>query len=173
MDVETAILTRRSVRKFAAKPLERAALEEILKAGIWAPTGSNAQPWVFVCVTQPAAVHRIRVVSPGIFWDPAAIVCVCSDQAKAGRFRAGPDLARFDCAMAAQNMMLRAHSLGLGSCVIRSTNLEAVRLILQAPETVQPELLIIFGYPEGDTKAPPRDPGVIRWESCAGREGLA
>jgi nitroreductase len=171
MDVETAILTRRSVRRFTAKPLRRDILEKILKAAIWAPTGSNAQPWIFICVTQPAAVHRIRVVSPGIFWDPAAIVCVCSDQQKAGRFRAGPDLARLDCAMAAQNMMLLAHSIGVGSCVIRSTNLDAVRLILKAPETVQPELLVILGYPEGETAAPSRDPRVIRWESHAGEEG--
>ena len=171
MDVETAILTRRSVRKFSDRTVETDVLREVLEAAIWAPTGSNAQPWAFVCVTEPGAVHRIRVVSPGMYWDPRAVLCVCSDQRKAGRFRAGSDPARFDCAMAAQNAMLRARSLGLGSCVIRSANMEAVRLILGAPEHIQPELLVILGYPEGEAAAPPRDRRVIHWQTyCGGEE---
>jgi nitroreductase len=170
VEVERAILERRSVRQFSDRPVEARALREVLQAAIWAPTAANAQPWAFICVTDPAAVHRIRTVSPGMFWDPQAVVCVCSDQRKAGRFKAGPVLARFDCAMAAQNLMLRAFSLGLGSCVIRSTNLEALRLILQAPEHIQPELLVILGYPDGQPQAPPRDPGVIHWQRYGGQE---
>ena len=170
MEVEKAILERRSVRQFSKRPLETQDLQEVLRAAIWAPTGANAQPWAFVCVTDPAAVHRIRVVSPGMFWDPQAVVAVCSDQRKAGRFRGGPELARLDCAMAAQNLMLRAFSLGLGSCVIRSTNLEAVRLILEAPEHIQPELLVILGYPEGQPPAPSRDPGVVYWQKYGNKE---
>jgi nitroreductase len=142
----------------------------VLKAAIWAPTAGGAQPWAFVCITDREALRRIRTVSPGMFPDPQAVVCVCSDQRKAGRFKAGPVLARFDCAMAAQNLMLRAFSLGLGSCVIRSTNLEALRLILQAPEHIQPELLVILGYPDGRVQAPPRDTGVIHWQKYGNRE---
>jgi len=170
VELEKAILERRSIRQFSDRPVEQESLREILKAAIWAPTGANAQPWAFVCVTDPAAVHRIRVVSPGMFWDPKAVICVCSDQRKAGRFKAGFDLARFDCAMAAQNAMLRAFSLGLGSCVIRSTNLEAVRLILEAPDHIQPELLVILGYPDGQPKSPPRDPQVIYWQKYGNGE---
>ena len=170
VEVERAILERRSVRQFSDRAVEAQDLREVLKAAIWAPTGANAQPWAFVCVTDPEAVRRIRVVSPGMFWDPRAVICVCSDQGKAGRFKGGPELARFDCAMAAQNLMLRAFSLGLGSCVIRSTNLEAVRLILEAPEHIQPELLVILGFPEGQPPAPPRDPGVIYWQKYGRKE---
>jgi nitroreductase len=170
VEVEKAILERRSVRRFSDRPLEAQALRAVLEAAIWAPTGANAQPWAFIAVTDPEAVRRIRVVSPGMFWDPKAVVCVCSDQRKAGRFKAGPVLARFDCAMAAQNLMLRAFSLGIGSCVIRSTNLEAVRLILEAPEHIQPELLVILGYPEAPSPAPPRDTGLIYWQKYGNKE---
>jgi nitroreductase len=170
MEVEKAILERRSIRQFSDRPVETECLREVLEAAIWAPTGANAQPWAFVCVTDPAAVHRLRVVSPGMFWEPKAVICVCSDQRKAGRFKAGGKLARFDCAMAAQNLMLRAFSLGLGSCVIRSANLEAVRLILEAPEHIQPELLVILGYPDGQPQAPPRDVGVIHWQKYGYKE---
>lgn len=88
---EKAILERRSVRQFSKRPLEIQDLQEVLRAAIWAPTGANAQPWAFICVTDPAAVHRIRVVSPGMFWDPQAVVAICSDQGQVpGRPRAGP-----------------------------------------------------------------------------------
>jgi hypothetical protein len=54
--------------------------------------------------------------------------------------------------------------------VIRSTNLEAVRLILEAPDHIQPELLVILGYPDGQPKSPPRDPQVIYWQKYGNRE---
>jgi nitroreductase len=170
VELKEAILGRRSVRTFADRPVEEQSLREILEAAIWAPTAANSQPWVFVCVTDPAAVRRIRVVSPGMFWDPKAVICVCTDQRKAGRYKAGPLLAQMDCAMAAENIMLRAHSLGLGSCAIRSTNLEAVRLILEAPEHIRPELLVILGHPDGQPNPPPRDPSAIHWEKYGGKE---
>lgn len=170
MELENAILERRSIRQFTDHPVEMQSLREILKAALWAPTGANAQPWAFICVTEPETIHRIRVVSPGMFWDPRAVLCVCSDRRKAGKFKMGSVLAQFDCAMAAQNILLRAFSLGLGSCVIRSTNLEAVRLILGAPEHIQPELLVILGHPGSQPPAPPRDPGVIHWQRYGNKE---
>jgi nitroreductase len=96
------------------------------------------------------------------------LICLFSDQRKAGAFPLGPTLALFDCAMAAQNMMLRAWDLGLGSCVMRSTNLEAVREILQTPERLRPELLLMLGYPASVPPAPARDEGAIHWERYRG-----
>ena len=171
MNVEDAILRRRSVRRYTREEVDRAALARVLKAGIWAPTGSNAQPWAFIAVTRAATLHQIRVVSPGMLWEPKALICVCSDQRKAGAFPMGPTLALFDCAMAAQNMMLMAFELGLGSCVMRSTNLAAVREILEIPGHLQPELLLMLGHPDGPPPAAPkRDEGVIHWERYAGEE---
>jgi len=168
MDVEKAILGRRSIRQYTDRPVERSLLDKILQAGIWAPTGANRQPWAFIAVTDPQRVHQIRVVSPGMLWEPKALICLCSDQRKAAGFRMGPVLALFDCAMAAQNMMLRAYDLGLGSCVMRSTNLPALREILETPEHVQPELLIMFGYPAEVPSPPSRDERVIHWERFVG-----
>lgn len=171
MEVAKAIRERRSVRQFTDQPVEQAQLAKVLEAGIWAPTGGNKQPWVFIAVTEPRTIHQIRVVSPGMLGEPKALICIFSDQRKAGAFRLGPTLALFDCAMAAQNMMLQAWDLGLGSCVMRSTNLAAVREILQTPEHLQPELLLMLGYPVSQPPAPPRDEGVIHWERYGGKEG--
>jgi nitroreductase len=164
MEVEKAIHGRRSIRKYSDQDIEGRLLEKVLEAAVWAPTASNAQSWVFICVTDPATVHRIKVISPGIFWEPKALICVCSDQQKAGRSKTGPLLAVFDCAMASQNMMLRAFDLGLGTCAIRSTNMEALREIVKAPPHIQPELLIEIGYPADDPKAPARNHDIIFWD---------
>ena len=94
-----------------------------------------------------------------MLWEPKALICICSDQRKAGTFPMGPTLALFDCAMAAQNMMLVAVELELGSCVMRSTNMAALREILDIPDHLQTELLLMLGYPD----APPlRPPGGMR-----------
>jgi nitroreductase len=171
METEKAIRERRSVRRYTDRPVDRALLAKVLQAGIWAPTGGNKQPWVFIAVTDPRTIHRIRVVSPGMLAEPKALIGIFSDQRKAGAFRLGPTLALFDCAMAAQNMMLQACDLGLGSCVMRSANLAAVREILETPEHLRPELLLMLGYPAATPPAPPRDEGVIHWERYGGKEG--
>jgi nitroreductase len=169
MEVARAIRERRSVRRYTDRPVERALLAAVLQAGIWAPTGGNKQPWAFIAVTDPRTIHQIRVVSPGMLAEPKALICILSDQRKAAGFRLGPTLALFDCAMAAQNMMLQACELGLGSCVMRSTNLAAVREILQTPEHLQLELLLMLGHPASTPPAPPRDEGVIHWERYGGK----
>jgi nitroreductase len=172
VNVEEAILLRRSIRRYADRPVDRILLERILRAGIWAPTGGNKQPWAFIAVTCPETLHQIRVVSPGMLWEPKALICICSDQGKAGTFPMGPTLALFDCAMAAQNMMLLAVELGLGSCVMRSTNMAALREILGFPDHLQAELLLMLGYPDAPPPpAPGRDDGVIHWERYGGEEG--
>ena len=51
MDLFEGIHTRRSIRQFTEKPVARDQLIEIIKAGTWAPSGRNNQPWRFVIVT--------------------------------------------------------------------------------------------------------------------------
>jgi nitroreductase len=171
MDVEQAILKRRSVRTFTGQQVEREKLQKICTAAVWAPTGGNSQPWYFVPVTEPETVKLIKAVSPGLLGTPPAVIAILSDRKynvdKMGAI--GETLAEMDCCFAAQNILLRAHDLGLGTCVIRSFNQPAVREILKAPEGVLPELLVICGYPGNDPAPPPRRMDVIRWENFEGK----
>ena len=166
MELKEAILSRRSVRQFEERRIKKELLKEIVIAGIWSPTAGNIQPWMFFCITEPERIHTLQVVSPGVLGNPQALICVCSDQnrayQKAGK--GGTTLALFDCAMAAQNIMLRAHDLGLATCVIRSFNQTAVRELLEAPAHVQPELIINVGYPIGQPSKPARNMNVLHWE---------
>jgi nitroreductase len=167
MELVKALFERRSIRGYDDRAIDRNILEELLEAGIWAPTAGNIQPWIFVCVTGEELIHKMRTVSPGMLGNPKAIICVCSDQKKAID-RAGSGgklLALMDCAMAAQNIMLRGFDLGIGSCVIRSFNPNAIREILGAPLHIQPELLITVGFPKHIPKPPERNREVIFWEA--------
>jgi len=150
-------MNRRSIRKFTKGEIPQDSLRKILEAGIWAPSGSNAQPWRFVLVRRE--IDRIRMFSPGLFGEPSALIVICSDRERAERGE-GPlsiDLVTYmDIGAAAQNMMLRAYELGIGSCPVRSFNQKAVQKLLDLPEDKIPELIITLGYPDEKPPAPPR-----------------
>jgi len=170
MDLEKAIFERRSVRMFTDRPVDREKMEKLCKAAIWAPTGGNSQPWIFVPVTEEKNVRLIKSVSPGLLGTPPAVVVICANRKynieKMGAI--GETLSVMDCCFAAQNILLQAHGLGLGACVIRSFNVKAIQKIIKAPEHIIPELLIICGYPQKNPSAPPRRTDVIHWETYEG-----
>jgi len=157
MDVLEAIKQRRSIRQFTEQAIERELLEQILDAARWAPTAGNQQRWRFIVVTDPIVKEMVRKVSPGIFATPAAFIVICAERA--------PDASAWDewtyladCAVAAQNIMLAAHALGLGSCVAISYARSALKEVLDIPDQVNPELIVTLGYPAEDPAPPPRLP---------------
>jgi len=168
MELEELIFSRRSVRNFIDKPIEKEKLKALGKAAIWAPTGGNSQPWKFVIISNPDTIHLIKTLSPGLLGEPAALIAVLSRR-KYNIDKMGPigeTLALMDCSMASQNILLRAWDLGLGSCAVRSFNQKAVGEIIQSPEDCTPELLITLGYPGKSPSPPPRDTGAVVWETC-------
>ncbi len=157
MDVLQAIKQRRSIRQFTEQAIDRNLLEQILDAARWAPTAGNQQRWRFIVVTDPTVKEMVRKVSPGIFATPAAFVVICAEKV--------PDASAWDewtyladCAIAAQNIMLAAHALGLGSCLAISYARTALKEILDIPEQVEPELVVTLGYPAEDPAPPSRLP---------------
>lgn len=161
MDVLELIKARRSVRSFTDEAVSDDVLSQLVEAGCWAPSGSNAQAWQFVVLRDRDQMKKVLRFSPGLFQVPPAMIFVCVDRdralAKGGEM--GRDvMSLFDVAMAAQNMMLLAHAMGLGSCVLRGFDQKAVQVLLELPDQITPELLIIVGYPKVVPKAPRRRP---------------
>ncbi len=69
MDTLSAINTRRSIRKFTDKPVPRQLIEQILQAGIEAPSAKNRQPWRFVVATREGKqVAMIAAMRSGLEW---------------------------------------------------------------------------------------------------------
>lgn len=108
------ILTRRSVRAFNDQPIPREALEEILKAAIYAPSGMNRQTWQFTAIVNQEKITKLAHLIETVlerkgynFYKPAVIVL--TSNTKDSRW------AKEDNACALENMFLAAHSFGIGS----------------------------------------------------------
>jgi nitroreductase len=159
------IRTRRSIRRFQDDPIPPDLIYELLEAARWAPSGGNSQPWVFVVVREPDNVRKVKMFSPGLGGDPAALLIMCSDQSVKG------STAIMDVSMATQNVMLAATERGLGSCCVRSLNQGALQLLLKLPSHMVPELTISLGYPAESPKPPRRRPieEIAHWDEYGGR----
>jgi nitroreductase len=155
MNVFDAIKGRRSIRHFGDDPIGKDALEQLLDAARWAPTASNQQRWRFVVATSPTVKELIKQFSPGIFAIPSAYIAICVEKATdAGTGAEVSYLA--DCAIAAQNIMLAAYELGIGSCVVLAFSKTALTEVLNLPENVEPLLVVTLGYPAEAPEPPPR-----------------
>lgn len=161
MDVFEAIKGRRSVRKYKPELVPEDLVKKILEAAVWAPSGSNIQTWNFIVIKDKKVLDMVRKISPGYFGDAPLAILVCSDKERA--YKLGGKLGRdyltvADCAMAVQNMLLAAYASGLGTCVVKSFSSTAIKHILEIPEGIEPELLVIVGYPDQLPKLPSRRP---------------
>lgn len=158
MELWDAIKGRRSVRSFVDKPVERALLERLIEAAIWAPSGGNAQTWIFIVVNEKSRIEKIRAISPGLLGDPTALIVVCQDKDLA--YKKGGELGRdtlsvMDAAIASQNIALQASAEGLGSCLVLSFHKKGIQRLINLPEYIVPELLITLGYP-AESPTPPK-----------------
>lgn len=161
MDVFEAIKGRRSVRKYKPEPVPEHLVKKILEAAVWAPSGSNIQPWNFIVIVDKNVLDMVRKISPGYFGDAPLAILVCSDKERA--YKLGGELGRdyltvADCAVAVQNMLLAAYASGLGTCIVKSFSSTAIKHILEIPEGIEPELLVIVGYPNQSPNPPLRRP---------------
>jgi len=155
VDVFEAIKGRRSIRQFTDRAIDKDALERLLDAARWAPSAGNQQRWRFVVVTSSSQKELIRKFAPGIFLMPAAFIVICAEKAPdANPWAEATYLA--DCSIAAQNIMLAAYEMGIGTCVALSYAKVAISEILDLPENVEPLLVLTLGYPAEDPEPPPR-----------------
>lgn len=157
MELTQAIVSRRSIRKWGPKAVPKDAVLKLIEAARWAPSGGNRQPWRFVVVQDPALIRLIKMFAQGIFGDPPLIIAVSVEKGTGVEARPRRFTTKLiDIGMAAQNILLTAESLGLGSCAIRGINEEAVRELLEIPPTFQVVLLINIGYLDETPKPPPK-----------------
>ena len=174
MQLTEVIEKRRSIRKFSDKPVSRGILEELIKAAALAPTASNLQAWRFFVADDPKLVRDIDSFSPGLSGKPPVIIAIASDLAEVERRGSKNSLAyglMMDASMAAENLMLKAADLGLGTCAIKSYNDKAVHKLLNLPDTMRLEILISLGWPEGEPRTPKRKPmeEVLFWNAWEGQ----
>jgi len=155
-EVLKSIQERRSIRKFDYRPVPVEMLEKILNAARWAPSGGNQQPYRFIIVED--YVELVKAVSPNVYGDPPVIIAACLEYPK----NASKDtecLSLMGLGSAIQNMLLAAHSLGLGSlwcgCVQMRREVEKI-LGIEEDRDVHVYSLIGIGYTAEKPEPPPR-----------------
>ncbi len=171
MDVWTAVRTKRMVRRFDTRPLSDDHLTRILDAGRHAGSSKNQQRWDFVVVQDAELLRRLAAVGPYAdhLADAAAAVGLVTPDPRAP----GASLSlAWDAGLAAENMMLVAWELGIGSCPATVYEQEDAREVLGYPADRFCGWILSFGYPadESDLSRPPRAGGRKPLEEVVHRE---
>ncbi len=161
-----AIRERRSIRKFKPDPVGDDRVNTVLEAGRWAPSWANTQCWRFVVVRDQSIKEKLadtkgrgNPAGEAIRTAPVTIV-ICAELKKSGYYKGEAptdkgDWFMFDCALAAQNMMLAAHSLGLGTVPVGLFDARRAAEALGVPGNMTVVLMLPLGYP-AETPAAPR-----------------
>lgn len=157
------LIKRKSVRVFTGEPISEEKKELILTAATQAPTAGNQQLYTIINVTDQKLKEKLAVTcdnQPFIAEADMVLVFVADCQKWYEGFKdAGAEprkpgagdlmLAVTDTAIAAQNAVVAAESLGIGNCYIGDImeNAEMHKEILQLPEYTFPAVMLVFGYP--------------------------
>lgn len=184
MEVWEAIRSRRAVRDYRAQAVDEATLRKLVTAASWAPSGMNDQPWHFTIVTDAVLLNEISEQAKS--W----MLLSVTSMPKSAHFRdalrdpnfhlfyhapvlivisAPSDAiwAKEDCGLAAQNLMLAAADVELGSCWIGFAqgwlNTREGKELLGLPADSQVVAPIVVGHPTTKTPVVPRKSPKINW----------
>ena len=161
------IRTRRVVREMTDEPVAPEQIETILEAARWAPSGGNLRPNRYIVIQDQETRRLIRLVSPGMFQKAPVLILLCTNGDVLIEHSLPPSdrALLIDIGTAAQNMMLAAHAIGLASGPVTSFSKEAVKVILNLPETYSPEMFICIGH-----KAAAARRGMKPWKTITWRD---
>jgi nitroreductase len=146
MSVWEAVSSRRVVRRFADRPLDESHLDRILQAGRRANSSKNQQRWAFIVCRDREHLRQLADVGPWaghLAGAAAAIALVTPDPSATD----APLSVMFDLGMAADEMILVAWELGIGSVPATVYRQELARELLGYPVDHHCEFLVSFGYP--------------------------
>jgi len=161
MELDKVIFERRSIRRYLQKPVEEKKLINILDAARFAPSIGNLQEWRFIIIRDPKKKKELSDACFGQSWiaEAPVLIAVFTEDEKVVRLYGEEGKNKYifyDVAAAIQNMLLTAHSNGLGACWVGTFDETAVRRILKLPEDKTLHSLIALGYPAEKPVAPPR-----------------
>lgn len=147
MDLLEGIFTRRSVRQYTDEPVEYKQLYDIIKAGMWAPSGLNNQPWRFVIIRDASVKQKLAEQTKYDFIINRAPACIAVFIDKAVMYHDVKDHQAMGACL--QNMLLAAHGAGLGAVwlgeILKSG--EAVRKLVSLPDTLELMAVVAVGHP--------------------------
>ena len=161
------IVERRSIKKYKSDMIPTELIDEVLKAGTYAPTGKNKQSPIIIAITNKEVRDKLSKLNAKImgvdidpFYGAPVVIVVLADKTVPTYI--------YDGSLVMENMMLAAHSLGLGSCWIHRAKEEfetsdGKEILKSLGITGDYEGIghCILGYPDMEAKAKPRKENYI------------
>ena len=176
MDTIECIKTRSSIRNYKSNPVPESIFQDILNAGVHAPSAGDVQDWEFVVVRKPGIKKQIAEAALGqdFVANAPVVIVVCSNLEKIERVYGERGVGLYsiqDTAAATENMLLAAWERGIGSCWVGAFNEERIKEILLIPTNVRPLAIVTMGYPQiSFKKQKNRDLSMIlHWERWNGK----
>ena len=149
------IISRRSIRRYEKRDIPEEVLKQIFEAGRQAPSAVNKQPIHFIVVKDDEKKKGFSSVRHALWFnrfieDAPVVIVGCADvnSLLTGKW------AILDAAIAMQNMVIAAWTLGVGSCWIGAFDEEKVMELLKIPDKWKVIALLTLGYPAEKPKQP-------------------
>ena len=149
MELYEGLITRRSVRKYTGEKIDGGKIISLIKAGMYAPSARNKRPWHFIVIDDREVLKKIVKLHPyaAMLEEASHAIAVCGDE----KLENGPGYYKLDCSAATQNILLAAHSMGLGAVWLgiepRTERIKVISSILGLPEHVHPLSIVSVGVP--------------------------
>jgi len=158
MEVQEAIIARRSIRKYTDKPVTQEDLDALLEAIRWAPSWANTQCWEVIVVTEEGQRRKLAETfppkNPGAraLTEAPIVVVFAAKKGVSGYYKDKAvtlygDWLMFDLGLAMQNLALAAHNRGLGTVDLGYFDHPKVGEILELPDDVQVVAMTPLGHP--------------------------
>lgn len=168
MDVFEYIKTRRSIRNYLEQPIDKTDIDIIIESAVWAPSAKNRQPWSFAVIQNKDLILKISKLSIYGRWmknSSCFIIVFLNDYKKDTYIK---DVQAIGASI--QNILLTAHSLGIGACwigeILEQEN--AIKEIIGLTRNNNEIMAIIsLGYPEKNENISHRIPvssKIILWK---------
>ena len=167
METLQAIKTRRSVRAYQDRPIEKDVLEEVLRAALMAPSWKNTQTAGYIVVESPEMKEQLLAALPshnaGIVSTAPVAVVMTTQTGRSGYERDGSFTTKkgdgwemFDAGIACQTLCLAAWEKGLASCIMGIYDEDKLPRLLHVPEDQIVTAVVALGYPAQTPDCPKR-----------------
>jgi len=164
MSFREIVLKRRSVRKFADRPVTEGEITAVFEAARVAPSSNNSQPWRFVIVREKGKVEELAKCGPiisspviGFIANAPCIIVCCAEPGalyhNAIKRLLPSDLAVIDVSIATEHIVLAAAEIGLGSCWIGWISEKKVAKLLNLPKKWKVIAMLALGWPDKPLEA--------------------
>lgn len=169
METLKCIETRRSIRKFSDKPIEKELIEKLVYEAQLAPTWKNSQTTRFTAVTDRSVLGEICAALPGfnaaVVGSCPLLMAVSAVTGRSGFERDGTPTTPlgeaytfFDCGATVQTFCLAANDLGIGTVILGIFDPIKIKALLDVSESEELVVLVACGYTDCDAQMPQRRP---------------